>query len=49
MAKKIKRECDCCKNKATHRVIDSFYNYLCDKCFEQWEEDYDYSWDESEY
>ena len=43
--------CDCCGKRATHNVkrFDSFYEFLCDDCYEQWQSDKDDTWDETNY
>ena len=44
---KTTRTCDCCGRPAKHNVTqyDSFYEYLCDACYEEWSDDHDTSWD----
>lgn len=45
------KKCDCCGEHATHNVkgLDSFYEYLCDDCYEQWLTDKDDLWDDTNY
>lgn len=45
--------CDCCGKKSIHlhnvKKFDSFYEYLCDDCYDEWQNSKDDSWDDTNY